>query len=82
MIFDDDFLQLEFAGGTKRATARGLGFTSWPPPEKINVMGFDMIRVSASEITDDQRKELTMVMRGARYVPAEPTTNNKEQDHG
>lgn len=71
MTFDDDFLQLEFDGGTKRVTCRSLGL-DWPPPERINVMGFDMDRESHSQITDAQRQELTMVMRGARYVPAKP----------
>lgn len=69
MTFDDDFLQLEFDGGTKRVSCRSLGI-DWPPPERINVMGFEMVRESFSQITDEQREKMTMIIRGTRYVPA------------
>jgi hypothetical protein len=69
MTYDDDFLQLEFAGGTRRVACRTLG-VDWPPPERITVMGFEMVRDSFSQITDEQRAGLTMLMRGARYIPA------------
>ena len=69
MTFDDDFLQLEFDGGTKRITCRSAGI-EWPPPERINVMGFEMVRESYSQITDEDRQQMTMITRGARFVPA------------
>lgn len=73
MTFDDDFLQFEFPGGTKRVALKTLGL-DWPPPEQIDFMGFPMRRDTYSQITDEQRTELTMVMRGARYVPVEMPT--------
>ena len=69
MTFDDDFLQLEFDGATKRITCRSVGI-EWPPPKRINVMGFEMVRESYSQIADEDRRQMTMFMGGARYVPA------------
>lgn len=73
MTFDDDFLQLEFEGGTRRATCKSLGI-EWPPPETITVLGFEMEQVSRSTVTDEQRQQLTMLMRGARFVPVKNIT--------
>lgn len=73
MVFDDDFLQLEFDGATKRVLAKPLGL-DWPPPERIDFMGFELVRVSHSQITDEQRAEMDFVCRGARYVTPEKAT--------
>jgi hypothetical protein len=68
MTFDDDFLQFEFDHGTKRVTCKSAEL-EWPPPEQLEVFGFRMKRDTFSQITDDQRAELTLICRGARYVP-------------
>lgn len=69
MTFDDDHVVLEFAGGTKRYPLKQLGL-DWPPPERINVMGFDMVQTRRSSLTDEQRKGMTHVCRGAEYFLA------------
>lgn len=68
MTFDDDHLVLEFDGGTKRVLLKKIGI-DWPPPERINVMGFDMVQTRRSQLTDEQRAEMTHVCRGAEYYP-------------
>lgn len=81
MTFDNDFLQLEFDGGTKRVTCKGAG-VDWPPPERINVMGIPMRRKSFSQLTDEQRAGMDFLMRGARYVPddtSKPDPMTREQ---
>lgn len=67
MTFDDDFIQITQEGGIKRLYCKKLGL-SWPPPEMINLNGFLYERVRYSQITDEQRTELTMIMRGAEYT--------------
>ena len=69
MTFDDDFLQLEFDGGIRRPTLQSLGL-EWPPPQRLRVYGFDMIQISCSQLTDEDRKKTGYVVRGARYRPA------------
>jgi hypothetical protein len=66
MTFDDDLLQFEFDGGTKRTTCKAIGI-DWPPPEIINFAGFDMQRHSMSNISDKQRAGMTHVCRAAVY---------------
>ena len=69
MTYDDDFVRLEFSGGVRQSTCKFLGI-DWPPPERLDIQGFIMVRHSMSEITDEQRSVLTRVMRGAVYRPA------------
>jgi len=69
MTFDDDMIQFEFEGGTKRIFCKQLG-VDWPPPKEMAFMGFDMERQQYSAITDEQRQEMTHVFRGAVYAPA------------
>lgn len=66
MTFDDDFIQLNTEQGVKRLLCKPAG-VEWPPPETINYAGFLYERVRYSQITDEQRAELTMLMRGAEY---------------
>lgn len=68
MTFNDDMVQLEFDGGTRRVTCKALGL-DWPPPEFINVSGFEMMRTGMSCITDEERATMTHVIRGAVYEP-------------
>lgn len=73
MTFDDDYIQLNLGKrGVLRQTCKELG-VSWPPPEHIAITGgpfstptFKRVRYSA--ITDEQRKGMTHVCRGAEYV--------------
>lgn len=67
MTFDDDFIQLEFRGGTKRILCSAAGI-QWPPPPELDVDGFRMRLESMSRITDEQRSGLTRLCRGAVYV--------------
>ena len=66
MTFDDDFVRLNFQGGTKIIRCKLLGLT-WPPPEEIDIEGFKLKRIRLSSITDEQRKTMTHVCRGAEY---------------
>lgn len=71
MTFDDDMIQIEFQGGTKRALMKANGI-EWPGPEKLDFMGFTLVKVSHSQITDEQRAKMTHVMRGALYRVENP----------
>ena len=79
MTFDDDFLQLSLLVRTFRVTLVKVGL-NWPPPERIllNDYGIQaatetdppelvLRRVSMSQITDEQRQDMTHVARGALY---------------
>ena len=70
MTFNDDFCRIQFMNGTKDYFCETLGL-DWPPPELINIHGFDMKRLKLSAITDEQREGMTNVIRGALYVPVE-----------
>lgn len=78
--FSDDFIQLELEVGTRRIPLDVVGLT-WPPPERLWLDGGGLrianndddpdgilVRKSMSIITDEQRAEMTNVMRGALYV--------------
>lgn len=69
MTFDDDFIQVEFQGGTRRFPCKSIG-VEWPPPERLALAGFDLRRVSHSGITDEQRKGMDLICRGALYEVA------------
>ena len=69
MTFDDDFIQLETFAGRIRVMCKATGI-DWPPPETVEVEGFRWNRESYSQITDEQRAEMTFVARGALYAPA------------
>lgn len=66
MTFEDDFIKLDTFGGPKllRCLPNNI---AWPPPEKLELLGFKWKRVSMSAITDAQREKMTHVMRGALY---------------
>ena len=66
MTFDDDFVQVDTLAGARRYTLKSLGL-EWPPPERIEVMGFGFQRASMSEIPDEARAGITCVCRGAAY---------------
>ena len=69
MTFDDDMLQLEFDGGTRNITCKNAGI-EWPPPNELYIYGFNMRLRQRSGLTDEQRANMTNVLRGARYVPS------------
>lgn len=68
MTYDDDFILLRTASGPRRIFCEKLG-VSWPPPEKLDFLGFPFVRERMSEITDEQRADMTHVCRGAEYFP-------------
>lgn len=70
MTYDDDHIQLETFSGRRRVTCKAAGI-AWPPPETVEIGGSSWNRESYSQITDEQRAELTFVARGALYVPAD-----------
>lgn len=70
MTFDDDFLRVHFQTGVRTVTCKSIG-VEWPPPDKLDILGFPFELVRRSEITDEERAEMTHVMRGAEYVPSE-----------
>jgi hypothetical protein len=71
MTFDDDVIVVHFDAGVRRYTLKSLGLT-WPPPEKIEFMGFPFVRTNYSALTDNERKAMTHVFRGAEYRPPPP----------
>lgn len=70
MTFDDDFVRVHFQAGPRNYRLIGLGLT-WPPPEKLDIMGFVFVRHTYSGITDEERAGMTHVCRGAEYIPAD-----------
>lgn len=70
MTFNDDLLILVFDGATKRPSLQSCGL-EWPPPERIEILGFTMVRTRMSAITDEQRAGMTHVCRAAEYIPEE-----------
>jgi len=70
MTFEDDFCQVNFDSGMKRITCNSLGI-DWPPPEILDIQGFEFERKTVSKITDEQREGMTDVCRGAEYSPVE-----------
>jgi hypothetical protein len=68
MTFDDDSLFLQTPLGRRIVTCRYLGM-DWPPPERVVIGEVCYLRESFSAITDEQRENMTHVMRGALYNP-------------
>lgn len=77
--FNDDYIQLELATGTRRLACTTVGLT-WPPPEKLwldehglRIANADdneaevLVRTSMSIITDEERAGMDRIMRGALY---------------
>ncbi len=68
MTFDDDFIQVDVEGvGVVRVPCVPAGI-DWPPPPNIVFNGLMYKLVRHSQITDEQRAEMTHVARGAEYV--------------
>lgn len=88
MTFDDDYIQLRLSTGPMRVPLKQLGI-DWPPPEFIEITGGPFStprfrRVRFSQITDEQRKRMTHVCRGAEYVhdgPDGPPSKSARSDH-
>lgn len=78
MTFDDDFIQIKFQGGPRTARCK-LNGIEWPPPEEFEFEGFRLRRVSMSRITDEERADMTHVMRGAAYVVSEIEEGNTNE---
>lgn len=86
MTFDDDYVQLNTPNGPMRATCKSLGI-DWPPPEFVDLSGGPFStpryrRVRYSAITDEQRKGLTRVCRGAQYVMHDDLPPSKAPSRG
>jgi hypothetical protein len=82
MTFDDDFCRIHFAAGSRNVACIKMKM-EWPPPEIIDFgWGFRFERTSYSKITDEQRKTMTHVARGAEYrsVSSYPATKNDKKD--
>lgn len=75
VTFDDDFIRVRFLGGrTKCMRLKEIGMT-WPPPEHLEFATFPYRRISISSITDEERRAMKHVARGAEYestVPENP----------
>lgn len=78
MTFDDDFVRLCTRHGNINTPLKDLGI-EWPPPEVLRLQfggefqSIDYRRVRMSNITDEQRAEMTHVARGAEYRLAAET---------
>jgi hypothetical protein len=74
MTFDDDFIRI----GLVVTRLADLGI-EWPPPPFIKVNNHGerpnlfFRQVSMSEITDEQRVQMTSVARGAQYEQCSAT---------
>ena len=79
MTYDDDFVRLNLVIQVLNVRCKELGL-EWPPPERIAIDGKNvreatdndppssvMVMDRMSEITDDQRSQMTHVARGAEY---------------
>ncbi len=63
MTFEDDFLKLDDIGFILCSKLN----LEWPPPETVEFAGISFERIRYSQITDEQRAEMTHVARGAEY---------------
>jgi hypothetical protein len=67
MTYDDDFVRLPtLVAGDVNIPLVTLGL-EWPPPEEVTFSGLLYKQIRCSEITDEQRAEMTHVVRGAEY---------------
>ena len=68
MTFDDDFARIPIGILDRHINIclKDLQLT-WPPPETLVYSGLIYKRERMSEITDEQRKSMTNVARGAEY---------------
>ena len=66
MTYDDDMMCFNFSHGVVRQSCKQLG-VEWPPPEKVELFGFVFERLRMSGITDEQRADMTHVLRAAEY---------------
>lgn len=65
MTFEDDFIRI--VDGLPYVPLAAVGLT-WPPPEVIELGGIMYERLQFSDITDEQRADMTHVCRGALYT--------------
>lgn len=72
MTFDDDFIAFNFdptvRTGVVRQRCKDVG-VEWPPPERLERFGTAFKRLRYSQISDEDRADMTHVCRGAEYVP-------------
>ncbi len=70
MTFNDDFARIHWPAprGTKDVFLK-LNHLHWPPPPRIYLESTHFKRISMSQITDEQRRTMTHVARGAVYYP-------------
>lgn len=66
MTFNDDFIEFQLQTGSRRVACKTLGI-EWPPPDLLHLFDFEWELVRRSQISDEQRKEMTHIMRGAQY---------------
>lgn len=66
MTLKDDFCQFNFMGKPKRISCNQLN-VEWPPPETLECFGVEFKRASHSQLTDEQMKDLSCIVRGAAY---------------
>lgn len=64
--FSDDFIRLDLGHRSYNIKCEDLGI-DWPPPPIMFVDGFLLRQLSCSEITDEERQDMTHVCRGALY---------------
>lgn len=79
MTFDDDFVRIHLQGGIERNWAcKQLGL-EWPPPQLLIIAGHLYNRERYSKLTDEQREQLSGIIRGAEYRFV-PEASTKERD--
>lgn len=66
--FNTDFCRIQFTGGTRDLTCKQLGI-DWPPPEYLEIHGFKFRLFNYSKLTDADLEQITLIARGAVYVP-------------
>lgn len=71
MTFHDDFLRINLKeAGQINVSCKSNGI-EWPPPKEIQLQGRKFNRKRYSQISDEDRKEMTHVVRGAEYEEME-----------
>lgn len=63
---ENDFCLFLFEGGKRPFTCNSLGI-EWPPPEELELFGFQFKQLRRSQLTDAQAKDCTFIARGAEY---------------
>lgn len=69
MLCENDIIVVHFETTTKRISAKSVGVKDWPPPEFLDIGGFEFKRTRYSKLSDEFARSTIYISRGAEYEP-------------